>query len=364
MVTDVEYMQIISEEYDLSDYNTKKKLLFCNEAKRIDNVEKIVNNLYIHIKNDVSGIDFGTIPKSQGVLTRVENYSNLVECINEIHDLVKNYGEKTDIPDALNTALVNIQQRERIFTKAFALNIEFPIMIYNMTVLSVVSAVSLLLGATIEYVKNGHDSFAVSFDKVGYTKSRDHVLYQYIGQFNRNCDNGTLDKLMNECIKNNLTPSGSNVKESTDIVNEDGVADILRGAVTFAASVVIGSQFGKVCMLVGGAVSLIIILLRNMKTIAFWYLSTRQNISDWFDQQATFLQINAENLKYRDDDRGEDHKKKVYQKQLKWVDRFRKWANKLAVVDAKASKAAEDEEKKGQRKKYEDEDDDDDGGMF
>ena len=77
MITDTEYMQLISETYDLSDYTTKKKLLFCNEAQRIVNVEHIVNNLYLHIKNNVSGIDFGTIPKSKGVVTQIENYAGM-----------------------------------------------------------------------------------------------------------------------------------------------------------------------------------------------------------------------------------------------------------------------------------------------
>ena len=178
MITDTEYMQIVSETYDLSDYATKKNLLFCNEAKRIDNLEHIVGNLYMHIKSNVAGIDFGTIPKSKGVVTRIDNYANVLDCINSVHELVYNYKERTDIPDALSTALANLQQRARVFTKAFALNIEFPIMIYNMTVLAVVSSVSLLLSSTVEYVKNGHDSFAVSFDKTGYMKSRAHVLYQ------------------------------------------------------------------------------------------------------------------------------------------------------------------------------------------
>lgn len=371
MVTDVEYMQIISEEYDLSDYNTKKKLLFCNEAKRIDNLEHIVNNLYLNIKGNVAGIDFGTIPKSKGVVTRVENYANLLDCINSVHELIYNYHEKTDIPDALSTALANIRQRERTFTKAFALNIEFPIMIYNMTVLSVVSGVSLLLSASIEYVKNGHDSFAVSFDKVGYTKSRDHVLYQYINQFNRNCDNGTLDRLMAECIKNNLTPASANVNESSDVVNEGlkdiasiGVGASISGALINAGKKFANTPFGKVVLILGGAIAGIITFLKVMKMAAFWWYRTRQNISDWFDQQATYLQINAENLKYRDDDRGEDHKKRTYQSQMRWVERFKKWANKFSIADSKARKEAKDEYDRERRRKYDDDDNSSDDSLF
>lgn len=363
MVTDSEYMQIISEEYDLSDYATKKKLLFCNEAKRIDNLEHIVNNLYLNIKSNVSGIDFGTIPKSQGVVTHVENYASLIDCINSIHELVHTYGEKTDIPDALSTALANIQQRERTFTKAFALNIEFPIMVYNMSVLAVVSSVSLLLSASVEYVKNGHDSFSVSFDKVGYVKSRDHVLYQYITMFNKNCDNGTLDKLMAECIKNNLTPAGTNIKESTEVLDE-GVKDKIMDGALGVGTIIASTKFGKIGLAIGGIISAVILFLKYFNRIAYYALTIKQNVSDWFDAQATYLQINAENLKYRDDPKGDDHKKQTYQRQMKWVDKFKKIANWLAVADSKARKAVDDEDRRNSRKRYDDDDEDNDGGLF
>lgn len=377
MITDTEYMQIVSETYDLSDYATKKNLLFCNEAKRIDNLEHIVGNLYMHIKSNVAGIDFGTIPKSKGVVTRIDNYANLLDCINSVHELVYNYKERTDIPDALSTALANLQQRERVFTKAFALNIEFPIMIYNMTVLAVVSSVSLLLSSTVEYVKNGHDSFAVSFDKTGYTKSRDHVLYQYVTQFNRNCDNGTLDKLMNDCIKNNLTP----MSESAELEPVDeGLKDIASTAVNIAsaaaggkaaqvawAGIKAGMKFKPlkivtIIIAIGAGIIGMIMLIRKL---VFWWLSTSMKVSDWFEIQATYLQINAENLKYRDDRKdSDDHRKKVYGKQMWLVDKFKKLANFFALKDSKATKETEEEERRNRNQRYEDDGYDDGESLF
>lgn len=374
MITDTEYMQIVSETYDLSDYATKKNLLFCNEAKRIDNLEHIVGNLYMHIKSNVAGIDFGTIPKSKGVVTRIDNYANVLDCINSVHELVYNYKERTDIPDALSTALANLQQRERVFTKAFALNIEFPIMIYNMTVLAVVSSVSLLLSSTVEYVKNGHDSFAVSFDKTGYTKSRDHVLYQYVTQFNRNCDNGTLDKLMNDCIKNNLTP----MSESAELEPVDEglkevigtVGDIVGMAGGTATAVKVGKAAMKfkplkIVVMIIAAGFAIVSFVKLVCKAAFWVMSTRMKLSDWFEIQATYLQINAENLKYRDDRKdSDDHRKSVYQRQMKWVDRFKKLANFFALKDSKATKETEEEERRNRNQRYEDDGYDDGESLF
>lgn len=374
MITDTEYMQIVSETYDLSDYATKKNLLFCNEAKRIDNLEHIVGNLYMHIKSNVAGIDFGTIPKSKGVVTRIDNYANVLDCINSVHELVYNYKERTDIPDALSTALANLQQRERVFTKAFALNIEFPIMIYNMTVLAVVSSVSLLLSSTVEYVKNGHDSFAVSFDKTGYTKSRDHVLYQYVTQFNRNCDNGTLDKLMNDCIKNNLTP----MSESAELEPVDEglkevigtVGDIVGMAGGTATAVKVGKAAMKfkplkIVVMIIAAGFAIVSFVKLVCKAAFWIMSTSMKLSDWFEIQATYLQINAENLKYRDDRKdSDDHRKSVYQRQMKWVDRFKKLANFFALKDSKATKETEEEERRNRNQRYEDDGYDDGESLF
>ena len=360
MITDVEYMQLVNEVYDLSDYHTKKKVLLCNEAQKMTNVENIVGRLYKHIKNDVTGIDFGSIPKSKGVITNIDNFSDMVDCINSIHDLVMSYNERTTQPDVYSTAIANIQNRERLFSKAFALNIELPMMIYNITVTSIVSAISLLISASVEFVKNGHDSFNAAFDKAGYNKSKDHVLYEYLVQFNNACSKGTLDKLINGCIKNNLVAT----KESADVdsVNEGLLGDIAKegigAAVAIGANTLIGGTVGTIIM-VG---SLAIMLLWSMRKAIYYLLRARMSISDWFEAQATYLQINAENLKYREDDLGEDHQKKVYQKQMKWVEKFKKLSNFFALKDAKAKKEAKQDEDKEDRS-YDD-NDDDDGGLF
>ena len=394
MITDTEYMQLISETYDLSDYTTKKKLLFCNEAQRIVNVEHIVNNLYLHIKNNVSGIDFGTIPKSKGVVTQIENYASIVDCINSVHELVASYGERTDIPDALTTALANLQKRERMFTRAFATGIEFPVMLYNMTVLAVVSSTSLLLSGSVEYVKNGHDSFSASFDKAGYVKSRDHVLYQYITLFNKNCDNGSIDKLINECIRNNLTAVSESYEyedgeeyleegivgtavaaakvakkiASSDAVKNSKVMGTAKRTVNIGKKVVTSKPVKIVAIIVAIGIAAVL-LLKGLCKLMYWAISTCSKLSDWFEIQATYLQINAENLKYRDDRKGsDDHRKKVYQSQMKWVDRFKKISNKLALKDSKATKETEEEERRNRNSHYDEDDDyyddEDDDSLF
>ena len=382
MITNADYMQIVSEAYDLSDPYIKKKVIFCNEAKRQENIENIVGRLYTHIKNDVTGIDFGTIPRSKGIITKIDNYNGLIDCINSIHDLVKSYNQPTKSVDELTTAINNIKNRERVFTKAFTLNIEFPIMLYNMTVTAIVSATSLLMSSSVEFIKNGHDSFTTSLDKVGYVKSKDHLMIEYVSQFNRNCANGTIDKLINSCIKNNIT----NTNESTIVdaqnvknVNEDNiffdnegkpkiattvVAAVMGGGAKYIAPALMSSPIGIFITAVIGAGITAVLFLFLFRKVAFFVLKTRMDISDWFEIQANYLQINAENLKYRDDPKGDDHKKKVYDAQMKWVDRFKKIANKLALTDSKARKETDDNDRNESHHYDDDDSGSSDGGLF
>lgn len=385
MITNADYMQIVSEAYDLSDPYIKKKVIFCNEAKRQENIENIVGRLYTHIKNDVTGIDFGTIPRSKGIITKIDNYNGLIDCINSIHDLVKSYNQPTKSVDELTTAINNIKNRERVFTKAFTLNIEFPIMLYNMTVTAIVSATSLLMSSSVEFIKNGHDSFTTSLDKVGYIKSKDHLMIEYVSQFNRNCANGTIDKLVNSCIKNNIT----NTNESTIVDaqnvnsvnegifwkdNDDGtksptVATAITGVIMGAGAkyiipAIASSPLGIFITAVIGAGITAVLFLFLFRKVAFFVLKTRMDISDWFEIQANYLQINAENLKYRDDPKGDDHKKKVYDAQMKWVDRFKKIANKLALTDSKARKETDDNEWNESHRHDDDDSGSSDGGLF
>ena len=381
MITNADYMQIVSEAYDLSDPYIKKKVIFCNEAKRQENIENIVGRLYTHIKNDVTGIDFGTIPRSKGIITKIDNYNGLIDCINSIHDLVKSYNQPTKSVDELTTAINNIKNRERVFTKAFTLNIEFPIMLYNMTVTAIVSATSLLMSSSVEFIKNGHDSFTTSLDKVGYIKSKDHLMIEYVSQFNRNCANGTIDKLVNSCIKNNITNTNeSTIADAQNVksVNEDNiffdkegkptiattaVAAVMGGGAKYIAPALMSSPIGIFITAVIGAGITAVLFLFLFRKVAFFVLKTRMDISDWFEIQANYLQINAENLKYRDDPKGDDHKKKVYDAQMKWVDRFKKIANKLALTDSKARKETDDNEW-NESHQHDDDSGSSDGGLF
>lgn len=343
MISGADYIDIIDRSYDLSDSRTRKKLLYCTEDSKINSLEYLANKLYGFIKQKVDDIDFGTIPKSKGDITKIENYDNLIECIDTIKKMVVEYKQPTYIIDEVSTAINNIQSRKRMFEKSFGMNIEFPVMIYNSTVLSCVSSVSLLITSCIAYVKDGRSTtFEASFNKAAYVKSKDHVLYKYIKGFNDICKNGSFDKLVNECNKNNVKVA----KESVILT---------VGATAFV--------LGQIVSLLSSGRGLFSNVIFGLRSIVYYFFYMRTSVSEWFSVQADFLAINAENLKYREDKENSDsHRSKVYDNQMKWVERFRKISNFFALKDTKSRKAASDNE--NDDKKHQDDDESDDGIIF
>ena len=231
------------------------------------------------------------------------------------------------------------------------MNVDFPIMIYNTTVLSIVSSVSLLILTCIEYVKNGDDTFRMAFDKAAYVKTKDHVLYQDIIHFNKTCNSRLMDKMIDECIKNNAVAT-----------QEASLKGIIAGA---AASYFVINLFMKKF---SGYFGIIRNLLWIIRRCCYYFQRIKLSVHDWLTIQADFLQMNADNLKYRDDRKGSDeHRDKVYNKQMKWVERFRKAANWFALKDTKAQKDSQKDEDDEKRRPYDNDDDnnsDNDGGLF
>ena len=370
-----DYIQMVSEAYDLSDPYTKKMVLYCNEAQRMTNIEHLTNRLYNHIKAQTDKIDFGSIPASKGDITKIQNYQNLIDCIDIMHKMLIEYGEKTDLVDSITTAMDNIQKRQRVFEKAFTLNIDFPKLMYNTIVLSCVSSVSLMIATCVEYVKEGKDSFTMALDKTAYNKSKDHVLFQCINTFNKSCNDGTIDKLFKQCIKSNA------VSESTEYI-EEGIVDRVKDVYNIYKQVDSGIKtvmpssgvlrvaynFAKIVLIAGAVFAAVKLLLMAIKNALYYFKYFRYKFSDWLSIQADFLQMNADNLQYREDRKGSDeHKDKVKQRQYNWVERLRKLANFVALKDKKAQKDTDDEDREDKKPKpynNEDDDSDDDGGLF
>lgn len=296
--------------FDIGDTMTRNVLLAVNEADQGTVMTSLSNKLYQHIVDKVDDIDFGTIPSSKGNITKIDNYEQLTDCINIISEILQEYKQPTNSIETIQMALQNMIDRTDLFEKAYKLNVEMPIIIYNTIALAIVSSVSYMISACIEFIKLPDDQgFEIALDKASVIKTRDHILFQDLSKFNKMCDNGDFDKAMNYVI-------AMSSKQFT-------------GSVAFSVSSVV---------VITGLILLIIPVIREL--IFFFYYS-RTKISDYFDAQASLLTMNAYNIE-NNLSREEKTRKEIAGKQRKIADTFKKISNAVKINiktgESKASK--------------------------
>lgn len=323
--------------FDTEDKLTRAVLLSVNEADQNLIMQSLSEKLYKHITDKVAEVDFGTIPLSKGDITKVQNYEQLKDCINIIGDILVQEHQDTTPVNEVSNALQNIYNRTDMFRRCYAANIEFPIIIYNTMTLAVISSVSLLISACIEFVKLPDDrGFDIALDKAGLAKTRESVLFKDLAKFNRMCDKGEFDKTLNFVIKQNF--------------------DYKAGKATLG----VGDDMAKVAKFVGAGVGVIAgiwIALKGLmfiiKEMVYLFFYSRQSLANYLEVQADLLEMNAYNIKNglvpEDDPKA---RKKIAEQQMKKSASFRKAAEKIKVKVKVAEKDTQKNMNKDNDTKY------------
>lgn len=333
MVYETEYNEIVNEFVDLTDRDTLAYVAKLDEAGQDQLLTSLTDKLYKKIIEKVANIDFGTIPKSRGDITQVENYESMKECIDIIRDIIKQYNQPTEPIDQVSTAIQNVKDRERLFSRCFTMNVDLGIILYNTAVLQIVSSVSYLIATSIDFIKSPtDDTFAMSLDKVAYTKTTQSLLYNDLRRFNAACKKGQIDKTI-------------------DSVIASGGARAMSGAIKTAGKVATGILLGAIA-----TKQIIIPLMKNIlpliQSMVYFHYANQQSISDYFAVQADLLQTNTAQVEYRADLTPAE-KKKIIDKQLKIAGNLRKIANtfqiKMKGAEIDAEKLAKSEYKKFQK---------------
>lgn len=194
--------KMISESFDISDKATRKYLVSLDEDDKSAVATALAAALYDKIVKRVDDIDFGTIPKSMGDITKVDGYENTVQCLDIIKKLVIEYKESTEVVDTVINAVENIKSRKALFMKAFVTKTELPMTTYNLMVLSIEHSVSFLITVCIEYIKNTEtNTIELALSKAAYSNAHDNLLFQQLASFNTSCGSGELDSCFAEVLK-------------------------------------------------------------------------------------------------------------------------------------------------------------------
>lgn len=311
-----QYNQFVKEYFDITDRETRKVLVTINEADQNQVMGSLATKLYDAIVKKVTDIDFGQIPQSRGDITKIPNYLDMVECLTTIRDMMVASKQSTQTVDIVFVSIENMKKYQKIWEKGYVLDNEMTIIFYNTIALSIVSAISLLTSATVEFVKNPQsDVIDLELARVANHKTKDNLLFKNLDKFNKACKKGDIEKIFNEVLR-----AQRQIKEET-VIKENIAAILFTGAMVL------------------GLLSTVIPILHQL-TNALYCL--RQNVAEYLAGEADVIRLNAEKVQYNRA-KTPEQKKKIIARQHKIADHFKKWSNKLMI---KANKADVEANKK------------------
>ena len=322
-----EVKKAFTEHLDLTDDLTRKSVIAMNEAEQGSVLTALTSKLYDNTVSKVDDIDFGEIPMTKGDITKLSNYDRMNECVEILVGILKEFKQDTSCVDEISKAISNVSTRKDMFMKGFKYNCELVIIMYNTTVLSIISAISYMIATAIEFIKTpNQESFQIVLDKVAYSKTKNNMLYNNLKKFNKSCDSKDFDKAMNHIVDNRLK----------------GIAESY-GDYREAAAI------GTGIAIITGVLVILTNIIPILREMVFFFYYTRMRVSDFFDIQADLLQMNAYNLQNNANASDED-KEKIVSKQLKISALFRKIANKISFTVKKAESDSTKEMTKDSKK--------------
>ena len=183
-----------SKSLDMNDKETRLTCTVVNEAEQ----DELFRNITDKITMNITDIDFGSIPDSEGDITKIENYELLVDALQDLEDLYTRYRHRQNLTqiNVVKDAIENVKANKGLFIKAFAARADLPMLTYNTTVLSIVASVSFLISATaaIEFFfdpKTKNLNLAID-SAVLKGNSNDKLLLDNLVKFNKLCKDKNL----------------------------------------------------------------------------------------------------------------------------------------------------------------------------
>ena len=325
-----EFNQVITEYFDLSDKQTFSYLRSIEEADQNKVLVALTSKLYDHLVEKVDDIDFGDIPKSRGDITKLPNYDKVLDCISIIRGILENTKQDLEPVITLEDAVKNLNEYKEVFIKGYQLNMELPMVVYNTTVLSIYSGISILISSCIEFIKSPDDTgFDIALDKVQLKKTKDALIFRDLKAINASFEKGSLPKALEQMLRQN----------TKNFVGTE--------LATIAAA--------------GAIIGVILNIIPILRELVFFFYYSRTQVANYFDAQSALLQMNAYNLAAKATNDSKDIEE-IKKKQLKIADKFKKIANTISVKKNKAEISAEKETKSLEKKlKINDVVDDDEG---
>lgn len=270
---------------------------------------KMIENLYQAIM-EKGHVDFDTIPKSAGDITKYSGYETMMNTLNTLRDLASENPAYKDLAQYVNDvvkAIGNIALHKPEYSTGFSGKNQMLILEYNTFVFTCVEATTSLLYQFADFLKTpSSDVLKIALKN---TKYRADLFYiEQLRSFNHVCQSGNYKKY----LKGILSSGTKNF-----FLLDDAMA------------------VGTLAIITTVMLSIIPITRRLIYTIQDF----RGRLADDLELQAYFLEMNQNYLK-ANKTRTVAENKKIMEKQEKVRLKFLRLADKLRVSSVRAEELA------------------------
>lgn len=293
-----------------SSYKERGDVNSLMENEQSDITNKLITDLY-HSAIEKADIDFDTIPDSKGDVTKYHGYANMVNSLDLIEDLAMKQGVKVPEIRTIRTALDNLVTQASMYEKAFRLDKNMIILLYNTTVHATVVATSELISSYVDLIKQPDK---LEFEMLKGSNRQGSIIINNLNSYNKAVIDGTMGQTVNGLIK-------------TDERQLVGLDDFF------------------IPVAVVGGLMVIVPLIREL-IFGFYY--TRMKTSEYLEQQSAFLEINRAAIE--SSSRTIKDKKAIISKQDKVARRLMTISDKIKVSSKSTEKNAKQHMKKEESK--------------
>ena len=291
---------------------SRKFLMNLDEASTNVALDNAVSKMYEFAVTKYNKLDLETIPDSKGDIIKFTGYKIMTETLDSLDRCFK-VSNATSFPDlvTVQTALRYLERNKMEFSKGFISNNSMIIMIYNSLTYGIVASINLLIAEWVDYSKLPNNvSKIIRSNKTEKSVKDQYLLLKGIEDFNKACEKGTMGKFLVQANK-----------------NKDKFIGVLGSALAMTTIAILGTA---------------IFIVPFIREVIFSVYNIRMKLSQYLEDQANFIKINAETLNNVSDLPALE-RKRVKEKQLEASKKLQKLADKIVVKFDDADKKSKKE---------------------
>lgn len=309
----IELLETINE-------HSKNPFYTMNESMQHEIAEKVLDKIFILTVGKYNKINFSEIERSRGDLTKIKFYKNFKECVDTLNE-INRVTNKLNEMQIINSTINNIIKLKPEFEKGFRIQNNYAIMIYNLVSYSLIESVSYVIATSINFVNDNNVIIT--------NNSENNLLIDSLSRFNKLAEDGTIYKFIDKVEK--------------EVMNESFIGDFAKGVINnmdskLSRTAKSNSSIARNIVIGAGVTVAFLFMIRSIipiiRNTAYCVYNFKHKISESAQIQAEMLEMNIKIL----EEKGEDPK--IIVRQQKWVDRFKRLAEKFSLDYDKSSRDA------------------------